>query len=129
MNIERRTLGKTYITRFMPWGLNRRHGHRVLCADGIIRACTLAETADTFFSTPASIRVKGKTISGYVTTESHDGLDSGENPVWAFRAHTDTGFTRWPNYDDERASMPDAPSSEVWASYRAKHNAILAKGL
>jgi hypothetical protein len=34
----------------------------------------LAQTADTFFSIPASVTVGGKTVSGYVTVETAAGL-------------------------------------------------------
>ena len=94
--------GKTQITRFAPWGTNARNGHRALCADGTIRAVELAETADTFFSTPARCRINGKWVSGYLCTESTDGssVDHGQGWVYAFRSHTDSkpeGFPEWPD--------------------------------
>lgn len=79
---------KTYITRSYPWGLHPRNGHRLLCGDGVIRAASLAQTADTFFSIPASVRVTGKTISGYACTESvWDDETQTEKTVSAFRSH------------------------------------------
>ncbi len=49
--------------------MNRRNGHRLLCSDGKVRAAELAESPDTFFSTPARVRIKGKWITGYMSPE------------------------------------------------------------
>jgi hypothetical protein len=73
---------KTFFSQTYPWGFFRRTGHRLLCADGVIRAAELAQTADTFFSIPASIRIRGKRVSGYATTDEVDGVR-----VHTFRAH------------------------------------------
>jgi hypothetical protein len=128
MHYQKSTLGKTFILRTPQWGLNAPHGHRVLCADGVIRACSMAQTADTFFSTPASIRIRGKSISGYVTTEDTDGISVPDSPVYSFRAHTGQDAPYWPSYDAEREADQDAPSDTIWERYREKHNAIVAKG-
>jgi hypothetical protein len=46
-----------------------------LCADGKVRApARIAATADTFFSIPAAVKVRGKTVSGYVSLR--DDIDS-----------------------------------------------------
>lgn len=48
-----------------------------LCSDGIVRRTSrLSESADTFFSIPAAVKVNGKSVSGYVTTESLAGLST-----------------------------------------------------
>ena len=73
---------KTSLSQTYPWGLFRRCGHRLLCADGIIRAAELAQCADTFFSIPASIRIRGKRISGYATSDESEGVR-----VCTFRPH------------------------------------------
>lgn len=74
---------KTTLTRSYPWGINILRGSRVLRSDGKVTSLSrLAQTADTFFSVPASIRANGKTISGYVTTEEHKG-----QMVYCFRHH------------------------------------------
>lgn len=66
----------TWIERSQPWGLNV--AARVLCPDGVVRKCKrIAETADTFFSTPASVEVRGKTVAGYITTATASGLSTG----------------------------------------------------
>lgn len=93
---------RTGLVTSQPWGLFRRAGSRVLCSDGRIRALAyLAQTPDSFFSTPAAIRVRGKYITGYVTTDQtspestgyrvrrvahtfrqHDGQADGILPPW-----------------------------------------------
>lgn len=41
-----------------------------MCPDGKVRALKrIAITADTFFSIPAAVRVKGRTVSGFVTVK------------------------------------------------------------
>lgn len=73
---------KTFLSQTYPWGLFRRSGHRLLCADGIIRAAELAQCADTFFSISSSIRIRGKRITGYATTDESEGVR-----VHTFRPH------------------------------------------
>jgi hypothetical protein len=97
----------TRVSQTYPWGLYTRNGHRVLCSDGVVRAASMAPTADTFFSIPASVRIKGKTISGYVTTE--DGPDDGR--VWCFRHHS-----------RHEGILPAWP-----ASFDPAHEALLAR--
>lgn len=86
----KRELGKTYVTHTMPWGLCPRNGHRLLCSDGVVRAAQLALTPDSFFSHPASIRIKGKLITGYMTVESEFTVEYGAT-IWrrayVFRHH------------------------------------------
>ena len=98
-------LGNTFTVQSQPWGLFRRSGHRVLCSDGQIRACQMAQTADTFFSIPASIRIAGKSISGYVTTESeYDFTEKKEYCAYSFRQHTNQknqhNLPPWPSSID-----------------------------
>lgn len=65
----------TSITRSYPWGLNVKA--RALCPDGIVRNCKrVASTADTFFSTPASMTIKGRTVAGYITIETIAGYST-----------------------------------------------------
>ena len=93
---------RTGLTTSHPWGLFHRTGSRVLCSDGKIRSLAyLASTADTFFSVPAAVRIAGKYVTGYVTTEEaapesqgykvrrvattfrqHDGQAEGILPAW-----------------------------------------------
>lgn len=102
MNSQKRSLGQTYVSQSAPWGLYARNGHRLLCADGKIRAATLAATADTFFSVPASVRVHGKSISGFMSTATRDGLSVGAPDVYVFHAHTKHADTLrdWPERRD-----------------------------
>lgn len=56
----------TSLTQSFPWGLYVRA--RAMCSDGRIRSTKhLSNTADTFFSVPASVEVKHRTVSGYIT--------------------------------------------------------------
>ena len=93
---------RTGLVISQPWGQYHKTGSRALCSDGKIRSLAyLAQSADTFFSVPAAIRVKGKYITGYVTTEEaspesqgykvrrvattfrqHDGQADGILPEW-----------------------------------------------
>lgn len=67
----------TSITHSYPWGLYVTA--RVLCPDGKVRQVNkIAQTADTFFSVPAQVKAKGKSVSGYITTKE---LDSGGSVV------------------------------------------------
>jgi hypothetical protein len=64
---------------------------KAICADGVIRTCRVkcywhdgSFASDTFFSVPAYVKAKGKTIRGYVT-----GIDPEENNgmKYSFRAY------------------------------------------
>lgn len=76
MNVDRREYAfGTYVDNAYPWGLYV--SARALCADGKVRKVKrISETADTFFSVPASVTVKGKTVSGYITVSSIEGYDT-----------------------------------------------------
>ena len=55
----------------------------VVCPDGAKRVSTCG-IPDTWFSIPARLRIKGQTITGYVTgTEQSNG-----DPSYEFRVHT-----------------------------------------
>lgn len=85
MTIDVRKYGDgTEIAVQMPWSMFL--GGRVLCSDGKVRALSrISQTADTFFSVPAAVRVGGKSVSGYVTFETRQGLStpSPDDPVVA----------------------------------------------
>jgi hypothetical protein len=104
---NQRYLGKTWVTQRMPWGLYNPSGHRLLCSDGVIRGAKLAETADTFFSVPASVRVKGVTVSGYMTCDDNDNLVK----AYTFRHHT-----------VHADKLPEWP-----AKFTPEHNALIQK--
>jgi hypothetical protein len=115
------TYGKTHLNVSYPWGLFRRYGHRVLCSDGKIRACTMAQTADSFFSVPASIRIKGKTITGYVTGEEQQWIKGHKEyepflRVHSFRAHTGQPHNPLPAWPNTVANDQEA----------IRHNAMIA---
>lgn len=74
-------LGTSLTTR-APWGVIVHC--RALCPDGKTRACSrIATTADTFFSVPASVTFRGKTIAGYVSTETVSGssVETADDPA------------------------------------------------
>ena len=84
---------KTYVRQTQPWGVYLPYGHCVLCSDGKLRACRMAPTADTFFSIPASIAIRSKRISGYVTIEEYK-----NQRIYCFRHHTkhNDKLPKWP---------------------------------
>jgi len=48
-----------------------------MCSDGKVRKLKrLASLPDTYFSRPASVDVGGKTVSGFVTLETEEGLST-----------------------------------------------------
>jgi hypothetical protein len=56
----------TYLRTSGPWDVYA--GGAALCSDGKVRSLKrIAITADTFFSVPAAVSVRGKTVSGYVS--------------------------------------------------------------
>jgi len=55
-----------------PWQVPYQ-AKRVLCSDGKRRHAFNLRTPDTYFSLPASVKVKGKTVTGYLTTGETDG--------------------------------------------------------
>ena len=62
----------TSLTQSFPWGTYV--GGRALCSDGKVRALKrIAQTADTWFSVPASVKVKGYTVAGYISIDD-DGV-------------------------------------------------------
>jgi hypothetical protein len=108
MTTQTRSLGKTRVVQSFPWGLYNRSGHRLLCSDGIIRAAELSASADTFFSVPAKVRVKGRWISGYMTCETADGSSVGPPDCYSFRRHTchADALPEWPrSFTDEHRQL------------------------
>lgn len=62
----------TDIASVLPWG-EYVFAH-AMCSDGRVRKTTyIAKSADTFFSVPAAVEVKGKKVSGYITVETGEG--------------------------------------------------------
>lgn len=88
------TYGKTSLAVRHPWGLFDRKGTHLLCSDGVVRSVAyLAETPDTFFSTPAAVRVtrdgKRHYITGYMSVEdsSLPPAYKPERRAYVFRHH------------------------------------------
>lgn len=64
-----------------------------LCTDGVVRPLRFKNggIADTFFSIPCSVSVRGKTVSGYATVETLEGYSTptdDDPPVVRFVAYT-----------------------------------------
>jgi hypothetical protein len=76
----------TSVTVQMPWSVFV--SARLMCSDGVVRSTArLSQTADTFFSVPCAVKVKGRTVSGYMTfTETYG--EAGAVPVAQFRQYT-----------------------------------------
>ena len=49
---------------------------RALCSDGKVRKLKRVGMADTFFSMPAAVSVKGKTVTGFITTCTEQGFST-----------------------------------------------------
>jgi hypothetical protein len=50
---------------------------RALCTDGKVRAFRPTNGhGDTFFSVPGSVKVGGKTVTGFISTETRDGFST-----------------------------------------------------
>ncbi len=54
-----------------PWQIPYK-AINVLCVDGVRRTVRLHGEPDTFFSVPGSVQVRGKTVSGFVTSDNGD---------------------------------------------------------
>lgn len=73
------------ITSGAPWYVPRKVLH-CLCQDGKRRTVIATREADTFFSIPARVQVKGKTITGYITgRETEDGKQDYEFRAYLYR--------------------------------------------
>lgn len=76
-----------------PFTVGPRRIVDCLCPDGTMRTAYCSNRgADTFFSIPARVYAKGKTVAGFVTRESLAGftlIDIGNDPsVWKFFPYT-----------------------------------------
>lgn len=86
---EIRKLAPQSVERFPgPFSVGPRIVRKALCADGSQRsAYCSALGADTFFSIPAHVKVRGRTVAGYVTRSTLNGFST-ETPadpaVWKF---------------------------------------------
>lgn len=84
-----------------------------MCSDGVVRAIKrIAPTADTFFSVPAAMTVRGRTVAGYITIECESGssVETDDDPsVVKFIAYT---------YGANGALLPDG----AWRPERGTNN-------
>ena len=67
-----------------PWKVTK-----VLCSDGVRRTAWITGEHDTSFSLPARVKVKGKTVSGFVSGDPywHLGGVSGDGVDWQFHTY------------------------------------------
>ena len=66
------------------WGGWTGRKVRALCEDGVLRVAVATNEPDTYFSVPARVQAKGKTVRGYITSaEDQDG-----NQYYRFIAYT-----------------------------------------
>ena len=56
------------------WGPRFYSVKYALCNDGKRRTAYITGDADTFFSTPARVKVAGKTVSGFVCNAGYDDM-------------------------------------------------------
>lgn len=65
-----------------------RPGERipVLCSDGNIRRALILRDADTFYSVPARVQVRGRTVTGFVWID-RDGAVKFTRDSWRDNAH------------------------------------------
>ena len=88
----------------------------MLCPDGVIRAPSrIAHTADTFFSVPCGMRIKGKYVTGYATSESNITDNADNVTVHTFRPHT--------------CEVEAGKCSEWPRMFTPEWDALMAKGL
>lgn len=67
--------GGTYLAMVGPWSLYSRG--RAICPDGRARNLKrIAPTADTWFSVPAAVTYRGRTVTGYVSVETEGGYST-----------------------------------------------------
>lgn len=71
-----------------PWGEQRGTQYRALCADGIVRTATATAEADTFYTVPARVKVRGITVTGHVFARPGYEVEDNGGPVYAFSAYS-----------------------------------------
>ncbi len=90
MSEKREYAQGTHLTVSYPFAFYL--GGRAMCGDGIVRNLKrISVCADTFFSIPASVTVKGKTVAGYVSVETVSGssVETNDDPaIVVFHAYT-----------------------------------------
>ena len=83
-----------------PWGAQTGTAYRVLCSDGKIRTAVATAEADTFYTIPARVTVRGRTITGSVYHRGMDWDGPADGPRYAFSAYTyrknGAILPRWP---------------------------------
>jgi hypothetical protein len=82
---------QTVIQNDFPFSAGPQKIIGTLCPDGSQQTAVCSPLgADTFFSIPASVQVKGTRVAGYVTRETLAGFTTetpGDPAVWKFRPY------------------------------------------
>ena len=101
------------IPSLSPWGAQT--GSRwtnVLCSDGVYRTFTATGEADTFFTIPGRVSVKGKTVTGHVYWDSEIFSDDPNPGVYKFSAFTyRKNHDMLPEWDKEK--VPEMNIEEI----------------
>ena len=72
------------------WGMNHLYRVSAVCIDGNVRRATITGEADTFFSAPARVSVRGYTVTGWITCDRNANNDE----VYSFIANA-SGRNGW----------------------------------
>lgn len=85
-NVKQEGTMKAEMLRLGAWhvAIGVRHA---LCSDGQRRYARITGEADTFFSIPAQVKVRGKTVSGYITGREYDPERGDYSQDYAFIAY------------------------------------------
>jgi hypothetical protein len=68
------------------WWYSKPEKWTVLCADGKFRTATQTAEADTYFTVPARVQVRGKTVTGFVWFDNSSTAMS-PGGTWKFTAN------------------------------------------
>lgn len=80
-----------------PW--SQVVGGRAMCPDGTVRALARVGEADTVWTRPAAVRVRGRYVKGYVVLETAEGWETageGDPAMLKFVAAADIREAIWP---------------------------------
>ena len=108
-----------------PWG--HMLAARALCPDGKVRKTSwMAITADTYFSHPASVKVKGRTVSGYISVDSSFLFDGDEVVLFTPHRYGKNADALPDNWD---ACMAPSPCAICGAEEPDQRELYLSGGL
>lgn len=118
-----------------PWGAQTGSVYAVLCSDGKVRHATVTAEADSFWTLPARVSVRGKTVTGYLYVDEwpngYGAEHVGDSRVYKF---TPNGWMRnarmlpeWPptappTVSAELSAAMDAEIAEIYGQPAGKGN-------